>query len=157
MAKRILIALDESENAARVVSLVAETFEKDNEIILLSVLPKLVSACELNEPTLIAHFKSEHSLFCQAEEHKENVLGEALHNAKNKLLEAGFKESKISAQLAKQRKGIANDIVAKAQELNADIIVMGRRGISGLKEFFLGSVSHKVLQLCKDRSVLLAQ
>ncbi len=157
MAKRILIALDESENAARAVSIVAEAFDKDTEIILLSVIPKMVAACELNEPTLTVHFKSEQSLFCQVEGHKENILGEALQRAKDKLLEAGFKKEKITAHLTKQQKSIANDIVSKAEQLNADIIVMGRRGLSGFKEFFLGSVSHKVLQLCKDKSVLLAQ
>ncbi len=157
MAKRVLIAIDDSENASRAVSLVAETFDKDTEIILLSVLPKMVAACELNEPTLTAHFKAEQSLFCQVEGHKENLLGQALEQARQRLVDAGFSEDNISAYLAKQKSGIAKDIVSKAEELGADIIVMGRRGLSGLKEFFLGSVSHKVLQLCKDRSVLLAQ
>jgi nucleotide-binding universal stress UspA family protein len=32
---------------------------------------------------------------------------------------------------------------------------MGRRGLSGIKEFFLGSVSQKVLQSAKAVSVVL--
>jgi nucleotide-binding universal stress UspA family protein len=37
-----------------------------------------------------------------------------------------------------------------------DMLVMGRRGISGLKEFFLGSISHKVFTGARDISVLIA-
>jgi nucleotide-binding universal stress UspA family protein len=52
---------------------------------------------------------------------------------------------------------VARDIVEEVEQCRADMLVMGRRGISGFKEFFLGSVSQKVLQLCKETSVLLVQ
>jgi nucleotide-binding universal stress UspA family protein len=37
-------------------------------------------------------------------------------------------------------------IVEFVKESDADLIVMGSRGLSGLKELFLGSVSHYVVQ-----------
>ncbi|MFD0617908.1 universal stress protein [Paenibacillus sp. GCM10027629] len=37
-------------------------------------------------------------------------------------------------------------IVKKAKEENADLIVMGSRGLSLFSELFIGSVSHKVVQ-----------
>jgi len=37
-------------------------------------------------------------------------------------------------------------ILKTADEVEADLIVLGSRGLSGLREFFLGSVSHKVLK-----------
>jgi len=40
----------------------------------------------------------------------------------------------------------ANNILEVANQANADIIVMGRRGLSNLKGFVTGSVSHKVSQ-----------
>ena len=40
----------------------------------------------------------------------------------------------------------ANEILRVAEEVNADVIVMGRRGLSTLKGFMTGSVSHKVSQ-----------
>ncbi|MMZ57327.1 Stress response protein NhaX [compost metagenome] len=41
----------------------------------------------------------------------------------------------------------ARQIVEKAQEGAYQLIVIGSRGLSGLKEMMLGSVSHKVSQL----------
>ena len=41
---------------------------------------------------------------------------------------------------------IAETILADANELGADAIVLGTRGLTGLKSLFLGSVSHSVLQ-----------
>jgi len=40
----------------------------------------------------------------------------------------------------------ANCILEVAKKADADIIVMGRRGLSSLKGFVTGSVSHKVSQ-----------
>jgi len=40
----------------------------------------------------------------------------------------------------------ANNILEVAKKADADIIVMGRRGLSNLKGFVTGSVSHKVSQ-----------
>ncbi|WP_314587026.1 universal stress protein [Paenibacillus terrigena] len=37
-------------------------------------------------------------------------------------------------------------IVKQAKETNADLIVMGSRGLSLFSELFIGSVSHKVVQ-----------
>ena len=40
----------------------------------------------------------------------------------------------------------ANSILEAAEQADADVIVMGRRGLSNLKGFVTGSVSHKVAQ-----------
>ena len=157
MAKKILIAMDDSENAQRAVSFVAEAFGNENEIVLLSVVPKITAACELNADTLVAHFKSQQAAFCQAGEEKENLLRQALEKAKQVFIEVGFDEAKVQPRLKQQNKGVARDIVSEAERLDVDLIVLGRRGLSGIKEFFLGSISQKVLQLCKDKSVLLVQ
>ncbi len=47
----------------------------------------------------------------------------------------------------------ANNILEVAKKMDTDIIVMGRRGLSNLKGFVTGSVSHKVSQRA-DCSVL---
>ena len=86
-----------------------------------------------------------------------DVNEEAVKKAKKILTDAGFPEANIQGQTKQEKVGIARDIVSEAQKLKADMIILGRRGLSGIKEFFLGSVSQKVLQLAKDKSVLLVQ
>ena len=44
----------------------------------------------------------------------------------------------------------AQTIEEFAEQNNVDLIIMGSRGLSGLKEIFLGSVSHHVIQKAKS-------
>ena len=157
MAKKILVALDYSENASRAVEFLSETFSPEHEIILFSVIPNTATVCDLEADTLVPQFSSQQKAFCQLEDEKRVALGLSLKNAKEALVSAGFHEDKIEVKASQQKRGVARDIVDEADESNADIIILGRRGISGFKEFFLGSVSQKVLQLSKDKSVLLVQ
>jgi nucleotide-binding universal stress UspA family protein len=48
---------------------------------------------------------------------------------------------------------VAGTILSLAQDIDADVIVLGTRGLGGVKAFLLGSVSHAVLQQA-DRAVL---
>jgi nucleotide-binding universal stress UspA family protein len=157
MGKKFLVALDYSENAARAVEFVADTFSREHELILFSVVPKTAAVCELEADTLVPHFSSQQKAFCQIEDEKETALKSTLERAKETLLQAGFPEENIQVKASTQKKGIARDIVAEANRSKADMLILGRRGISGFKEFFLGSVSQKVLQLSKEKSVLLVQ
>lgn len=43
----------------------------------------------------------------------------------------------------------AYHILEHAKEYNCDLIIMGSRGLDGIKELFLGSVSHAVVQHAK--------
>lgn len=49
--------------------------------------------------------------------------------------------------------GLAPLIIAAAADVDADVVVMGSRGLGGVKSFLLGSVSHGVVQHA-DRPVL---
>jgi nucleotide-binding universal stress UspA family protein len=50
------------------------------------------------------------------------------------------------ARTAVQEDGIATAILAAADELDANAIVLGTRGLTGIRSMLLGSVSHAVLQ-----------
>jgi len=71
------------------------------------------------------------------------LLGEQIvENASKSARQAGVTD--ITTEI---RTGdYANNILEVANQANADIIVMGRRGLSNLKGFVTGSVSHKVSQ-----------
>ena len=84
------------------------------------------------------------------EERVVAVLGERIvKSAITKATESGVKD--VSSVTSSG--DYANCILEVAKEKNADIIVMGRRGLSNLKGLLFGSVSHKVSQRA-DCSVL---
>ena len=68
-------------------------------------------------------------------------------------MDAGFEEKNITIKSELKKMGIARDIIKEA-ESGYTIIVMGKRGVSGIKDFLLGSISQKVFNLAKDISVL---
>ena len=92
-------------------------------------------------------------MFCALEDKKKELVEAAVNRAKDLLLKAGFKKHKISVKIQAKRKGIARDIVAEA-ESGYDTIVMGRRGLSGIKEFVMGSVSQKAIHTVKNVSIV---
>jgi nucleotide-binding universal stress UspA family protein len=152
MIKKILIAFDDSENAMRGVQYVAETFQKDKRITLFSVVPDTADICKMESKELTPYFKSQQTAFCVLEDKKKEVLQQAMDKAKKVLVESGFDEKNIKTQIIMKKSGVAKDIVNEASE-GYDSIVIGRRGLSGIKEMFLGSISQKVLNMAKDISV----
>ena len=153
MAKKILVAIDDSENAMRAVEFVADTFTADNRVTLFNVVQDTATMCEMNSPELTPYFTSQQSSFCLLEDKKRELVDKALKKSKSLLLEAGFVEENIAIKSEPKKRGVARDIMKEAQS-GYNIIVMGKRGVSGIKDFLLGSVSQKVFHLAKDISVL---
>lgn len=154
MTKKILVAMDDSENAMRAVEFVARSFTRDHEITLFSVLLDSAAICDMDNPSLTPYFMANKGAFCSIEDQKRNLVMEALENAKKTLVRAGFEEGRIRIKTETKKKGVARGIIDEAAS-GYDIVVMGRRGLSGMKEFFLGSVSQKVLQSKEAISVVL--
>jgi nucleotide-binding universal stress UspA family protein len=60
---------------------------------------------------------------------------------------------KAHARVRARVTSVADCILEEADDVGADAIVMGTRGLTGVKSFLLGSVSHAVLQR-SDRPVV---
>ena len=84
MSKKILIALDDSENAQRAVNAVAETFARNSHITLFSVAMDTEALCKMNSPALTPYFKSQQSAFCTMEDKKRDLVEAAMQQAKEK-------------------------------------------------------------------------
>ena len=69
------------------------------------------------------------------------------------LVESGFQKELISLKLENKKNNVAKDIVEEARS-GYDLVVLGRRGLSGMKDYFLGSISQKVLHMAPDVSLL---
>jgi nucleotide-binding universal stress UspA family protein len=107
----------------------------------------------MDSPELTPYFVTQQTSFCTIEAKKRELIENALAGAKKDLLAAGFDADAIKIKMEAKKKGIAQDIAAEAQT-GYDVVVLGRRGISGIKEFFLGSISQKVINAVKDVSVV---
>ena len=153
MKKRILVALDDSENALRAVEFVSRTFTPDHEITLFSVLQDMTALYEHYSPELTPYFLTQRDAFTSLDDKKKDLIEEAAEKAIDLLLKAGFQEEKVILRIEEQKKGIARDIINEASS-GYDAIVMGRRGLSGITGFILGSVSQKVLHSTKNISVV---
>jgi nucleotide-binding universal stress UspA family protein len=154
MSKKVMVAFDDSDNALRAVEYIAKLVAKDCRITLFSVVPDTAAICEMHGPELTPYFKAQQDSFCALEEKKKEILTAAQMKARKLLVDSGFKEDQILVKSGPKKKGIARDIAAEALA-GYDLVVMGRRGLSGIKEFFMGSISQKVLALALDVPILL--
>jgi len=134
--RRILVAVDGSETADRALDFALDLAEKYSaEITLVTVFvppsPSQVAPAMIFAPTDTTKIIDELKIS------QERVLSRAFRKAKR--FKAGLEISKMLLQ------GMAADkIVETAKEGVFDLVVMGSRGLGGMKELFLGSVSDKV-------------
>lgn len=140
-SKRVLIAIDSSENALRAV---------DHAGFMLSG-----TDCPVTLFHTVRHLRRFVPLEVleeapELEELWKTKAGQEIEpfmkKAKEMLVEAGLNESQISTKVVDGSRSAASDILEEARSNGYGTIVMGRRGRSGVKEFFMGSVSAKVLQ-----------
>ncbi len=154
MAKKILVAVDESKGSMNAVKYVAKSIQSTGTVTLFSVIPDATAACGLDSPSLTPLFQQNKKAFCSIEDTKKDHVEAFVKKAKAVLVEAGFPSKHVTVKVRKKRAGIARDILKEAQNGKYDTIVLGRRGLSAIKEFLFGSVSSKVVQLAKNMSVI---
>ena len=154
MANKILVALDNSANSLKAVKYIANNQKPAAAVTMFSVLPDPTAACGLDGPSLIPIFKENIKTFCTIEEAKKSAVEGFMEEAKKTLVKAGFPSKNVAIRIRKKKVGIARDILKEAERGKYDTIVIGRRGLSGIKQFVFGSVSNKVVQLAKKVAVI---
>lgn len=155
MSKKILVAMDESDNALRAVDFVGKNLKPDSTVTLFSVLLDTAAMCNMQGPGLTPYFVSQQASFCSLEDKKKEIIQQAQEKAKETLVQHGFNASNIETKVIVREKGIARDIIREAQKGEYELIVLGKQGLSGIKDFILGSIAQKVINGTKDMSVLL--
>ncbi len=144
---KLLVALDPSEGAMKAVDFVGTMWGKSNvEVTLMNVLrfPNIFHPeIEYLPPA------EQRQVFERAQEEMNPVFEEA----KRLLIYVGFNEQRISAKLISGVSSRAGAIVDEARHGGYGSIIIGRRGISKVEEFFMGRVSNKVVNLAKEMAV----
>ncbi|MFX0199506.1 MAG: universal stress protein [Candidatus Hodarchaeota archaeon] len=80
-------------------------------------------------------------------------IGVAIAKAKSRLMESGFRSNQITNKIISRVPSRAGAIVQEAKQGGYGTIVVGRRGLSKVPDFFIGRVSNKVIQLAKNHAV----
>jgi nucleotide-binding universal stress UspA family protein len=143
--KNILIAFDGSENAMRAVEYVAGTLGGfDFNITLLYVI-RGIGSFQKGIPDLFlpkAHIEA-----------AEKGITWVFDKAKRYLTDSGFKSDQIKTKTILNADSRAAAIDKEARDGDYSTIVLGRRGLSKVEEFFMGRVSKKVINTIRNRSV----
>jgi nucleotide-binding universal stress UspA family protein len=138
----------------KAVKYVADTVNpKAVEITLFSVLPVVVAPGLERELSLYPAFTSNLPELMGLTEEKHRVMESVLDSARKILEAAGIPGDRINIKLQAKKVGIARDIILEAQAGNYDTMVVGRRGVSAIKEFMFGSVSNKVVNFARNCTV----
>jgi nucleotide-binding universal stress UspA family protein len=76
-----------------------------------------------------------------------------MKKAKDMLLDASIPEAQLRTKVVDGTRDAASDILKEARSNDYGTVVLGRRGHSSVKEFFMGSVTSKVLQECAGKAI----
>ena len=144
-SKRILLAVDASENTVKAVDYVGNVATaSDAEVTLFHVVRRFGF---LDNPTL-----RDHEVEGFWEEVKKDIP-RMVGLYKERLAKVGVKGSRISTQVNLHSSSRAKDILTEAREGEYGTIVMGRRGLSKVREFLMGRVTSKVLHRAEGFAV----
>ncbi|HEY7708134.1 MAG TPA: universal stress protein [Gaiellaceae bacterium] len=124
---KILVAYDGSESAQRALAQAAELAGQNGaHVSVVSVaepLPQFGRAGAMLTP--------------EEEEERIHELGDA---------KATLAERGVSAKIVERKGDAASMIIDEAEKEDADLIVMGTRGLNTAQRWLLGSVSSRVVQ-----------
>ena len=131
MFRKILVAADGSEPSERAVGYAVELAKKGNsKLIILSVIPSILLPI-LHRKTFVEDVKEKY----------QNVLNNTLLRVRRE-----SPELRIESLLEEGRPSAT--IVDVAEREDVGMIVMGSRGIGGVKGWILGSTSRIVAESC---------
>ena len=143
--KKILLAFDGSENAGRAVKFVGSMLGGlDYEVNLFTVIRS-------DGQTGVEY----RHIFSPKEFGRVvgKEMASSLMVARTELVDSGFMPDKVSTQIVIGASSRAGVIAEKAKRENFGTIVMGRRGRSSVRDFFVGRVTNKVIYMARQHTV----
>ena len=150
-AGKILLALDASEGAMKGADHVGAILGRsDYEVALLHVIRDVNSYGWLREGEDFISSKLKESADAKWSEDVRMEMGPVFDEARTRLINAGFDPNRVTTKFITDAGSRAGAIVEEAKEGDYGTIVVGRRGLSKVQEFFMGRVSDKVLHLAND-------
>ncbi len=149
MDKKLLCAVDGSPRGLDSVSVLGNLLKDQQEITL--VLFHCVQQLARMLPGELAVDVEGSTGLPQVDLRK--LGNKVLEESKRRLTEAGFPEDRIEVKLRVDSIDPGQDIMSEAVTSSIRSVALGRRGRSTIEALLIGSVSSKVAQYAKDRTV----
>ena len=141
--KKILAAVDQSPQAAEAVRYLGSMLSpQDYELVLFHVAGKIPDAVTLFE----SHPHTQGVVLGDIEMwEKEEVksVQDHLDKLRSELIAAGWPAEAVQVKIQKKAVGYARDIMIESRK-GYHAVALGRRGLSPLKDFVLGSLATKL-------------
>ncbi len=145
--EKALIGFDRSVGAARAVDCAGHFLAQDDrEIMLCHVVRSLNIFLRMQNV-----FRPEDEKLWLDE--SSQVIEPALSEAENQLIQAGYHPSRVYKQILENETTRAGGLVQAARAGGFGTILVGRRGLSSVKDFFMGRVSRKVIHMADRMAV----
>lgn len=141
--RKILLAVDGSDQAFEAVRYVSRLFPPNRmEVVLFHVMTKVPeSFWDIEkEPA----YRQEAATTRAWELQQKKEIQEFMEKARGLFLEQNVPEDAVSVKIQERRVGIARDIMYESQN-NYHGVVVGRWGMSMLKDFLCGSIVNKLI------------
>jgi nucleotide-binding universal stress UspA family protein len=155
-APRMLLTVDTSEEALQTVDYVGSMVDATGpfEITLFHAIRGLdVFLQGFGDSYMLSHDRDWVQRVDRELEHAEEEVLAAFEGARKRLARAGIPPERVTQKIITGVASRAGAIVDEAENGGYDTIVVGRRGLSKIQEFFMGRVSSKVLQLVRVQTV----
>jgi nucleotide-binding universal stress UspA family protein len=145
MYKKILVAFDGSEASKHAMDHAVNFAESFNsELLILSVVPRVMMPVFPDEGFGAAPITAAQDMGEYQDKMKE-IYHKSLDEAQKDISDH-FPDMKVETLLMEGRP--SSTIVSAADEYDADLIVIGSRGIGGITGWILGSTSRNVVESC---------
>ena len=154
---RILFAMDKSESTARIFDYVTNYLGiRNKDLLLFHVIRKFeLPGVEGKRPQGAAKWLDRLERVRREALDSEREIMELLFRQRIRTFEeAGGDAGRIETKIVHGVSSRAGSVIAEAEAGGYGTIAIGRRGLSRVEEFLMGRVSGKVLQLARERAVL---
>ena len=143
--KRMLLALDGSDNSLEVVRYVAKIPAlREMSTVLFNVRSAIPEGYWDLEKNGLASWRIGEARIWE-EEHDRVIQG-CIQKAEKILEVAGFSRDAVVIKIHNRKQGFARDIAKEAERGYAGVLV-GRKGKSNLKDLVLGGISSKLIEI----------
>lgn len=143
--KKILLAVDGSGQSLDAVRYVGKVLASQKaEVVLFIVIRKIDEA--FYEMGIEDPFYSERIASIRTWEREQNeIIEEVINRATQILMESGIPRESVTKDIHQRKTGVAGDIVIESKN-DYSAVVVGRTGLSKLKDFVFGSIADKLIE-----------